>query len=190
MKTKISFSLLILCLMTLAACEEHYTPRPRGYFRIDLPAKEYVAYDTPCPLKTEIPTYSKVEVLNEGVDSCWFNLVVPKHKARIYFTYLSVEDNVHMLLDDAYKFAFKHEMKADAILRTNFRVDSSRVFGMIYDLEGNVASPLQFFATDSVNHFIRGSLYFEHAPNADSLKPVVSYLREDVVHLLENIEWK
>ena len=69
MKTKISFSLLIICLMTLAACEEHYTPRPRGYFRIDLPAKEYVAYDTPCPLKTEIPTYSKVEVLNEGVDS-------------------------------------------------------------------------------------------------------------------------
>jgi gliding motility-associated lipoprotein GldD len=182
--------LLIAAVTVFTACDEHYTPRPKGYFRISFPEKNYQRYDTRCPLSTEVPVYSKVEVLQTGDDSCWFNLFIPEHRARLHCTYLSVEGDLTRMVDDAYKFAFKHEMKADAINRTAYVNDSSRTFGMVYDLEGDVASPIQFYATDSTDHFIRGSLYFEHAPNEDSLAPVIAFLREDVSHLIESIEWQ
>lgn len=180
----------MLSLPLLMACDEHYTPRPRGYFRISFPEKHYQRYQTRCQLSTEVPVYSKIEVLQTGDDSCWFNVYIPEHRARLHCTYLEVDRDLNAMIEDAYQFAFKHEMKADAIRRTAFSADSSRVYAMMYDLEGDVASPIQFYATDSSHHFLRGSLYFEHIPNADSLAPVVHFLREDVVHLIEQIEWQ
>lgn len=184
------FFLLLIAVLFFASCEENFTPRPRGFFRIAFPEKEYETYTTRCPLKSEVPIYSKIEILNTGNDSCWFNITIPRNHARIYCTYLSVDTDIHSMIEDAYQFAFKHEMKAEAIRRTELHIDSTRVHGMIYDLEGDVASPIQFFVTDSTQHFLRGSLYFEHAPNADSLAPVVDFLREDIVHFMEHIQWQ
>ncbi|MCH2198337.1 MAG: gliding motility lipoprotein GldD [Flavobacteriales bacterium] len=187
-------NILILCffalIATLTSCEENYTPRPRGYFRIDFPEKTYDVYTTRCPLITEIPVYSKVEILDSGNDTCWFNIVMPRYNARLYCTYLMVDQDIHLMIDAAYKFAFKHEMKAEAIARTELHVDSTRVHGMVYDLEGDVASPVQFYVTDSTNHFLRGSLYFDHAPNADSLAPVVDFIRRDITHMMETVKWQ
>lgn len=184
------FLLFVPFLLLLAACDEHYTPRPKGYFRISFPEKHYEAYETRCPLTTEVPVYSKIEVLQTGNDSCWFNVYIPQHNARLHCTYLEVNRDLNAMIEDAYQFAFQHEMKADAIRRTSYQEDSSRVFAMVYDLEGDVASPIQFYATDSTQHFLRGSLYFEHIPNADSLNPVVNFLREDIIHLLTHIQWQ
>lgn len=182
--------LVALITITITGCEEHYTPKPRGYFRIAMPEKSYAAYRPDCPLEMQVPTYSRIEVVSDGQDSCWFNLYVPKHKARIHFTYIPVGKDLTPLLEDAYNFAFKHEMKANAIKRTTYTNNDTRVFGMIYDLTGNVASPLQFYMTDSLHHFVRGSLYFQHIPNADSIAPVLEFLREDAVHLIETLQWK
>lgn len=181
---------ILLAAIVFTGCEEHFTPKPRGYFRITMPEKSYAAYRPDCPVEMQVPTYSKVEVVSDNPDSCWFNVYVPKHKARIHFTYIPVGDDLTPLLEDAYNFAFKHEMKANAIKRTVYTNDESRVYGMIYDLTGNVASPLQFYVTDSVNHFVRGSLYFQHIPNADSIAPVVRFLRDDAVHLIETLQWR
>ena len=186
------YALLILIgviAFLLSGCDEHYIPKPRGYFRIELPEKQFEVYQTRCPLTTEVPVYAKIEVVNTGEDSCWFNVVMPRYNARVYCTYVPVQSDLDKLFDDAYKFAFKHEMKADAIQRSTFENDSNRVYGMVYDLKGDVASPIQFFATDSTDHFLRGSLYFNHEPNADSLQPVIDYLREDIVHMMETIQW-
>lgn len=182
--------LALLSLLLFSACDEHFTPRPRGYFRISFPEKHYERYDTRCPLATEVPVYSKIEVLQTGNDSCWFNVYIPSHNARLHCTYLEVDRDLNAMIEDAYQFAFKHEVKADAIHRTAFREDSSKVYAMVYDLEGDVASPIQFYATDSTRHFVRGSLYFEHFPNADSLAPVIDFLRRDVLHMIEHIEWQ
>ena len=182
-------ALIGMIAFLLSGCEEHYIPKPRGYFRIELPEKKFEVYQTRCPLATEVPVYSKIEVVNTGEDSCWFNVVMPRYNARLYCTYVPVQSDIDKLFDDAYKFAFKHESKADAIQRSTFQNDSTRVYGMVYDLKGDVASPIQFFATDSTDHFLRGSLYFNHEPNADSLQPVIEYLREDILHMMETIQW-
>lgn len=167
-------------------------PRPRGYFRIDLPEKSYRVYETTCPLQMEVPNYAKVELFKDKMrnDSCWFNVYFPKFNARLHCSYMPVSNNMDRLLHDAYGFAAKHEMKATALKRTIISDSLNQVYGIVYDIEGEAASQLQFFLTDSTSHFFRGSLYFFNAPNPDSIAPVLDFLREDVMHLTETIRWK
>lgn len=181
---------LFVALASLSACNETFTPRPRGYFRIALPEKSYVNYTTRCDFSADLPVYSKVEIVKTSSDSCWYNIVLPEFKAKIHCTYLPVSEGIEGLVEDAYNFAFKHEMKANAITRMPFHSDSTDVHGIIYDLKGNVASPIQFFATDSTNHFLRGALYFNHRPNADSIGPVQDFIREDILHMMQTIKWE
>ncbi len=187
---KFIFLLLLPSLLALVSgCEEHYTPKPRGYFRIALPEKNYTDFQSACSFAAQLPKYSQVEMISEALDSCWFNIVIPRHHARIHCTYLRFTGDVTPLVEDAYNFAFKHEVKANAIKRNVYENPDAQVYGMMYDLTGNVASPLQFYVTDSTQHFIRGSLYFEHIPNADSIAPVTEFIREDVLHLMKTLEW-
>lgn len=189
-KTRSAYLAAALVVIAIAqGCAEHYTPKPRGYFTIAFPEKEYRSYQPGCPLSLDVPAYARVEKLSEHPDSCWFNIYVPRYKARVHLTYVPVRGSITPLLEDAYNFAFKHEMKANAIKRSAYANDSSRVFGMIYDLTGNVASPMQFYVTDSARHFLRGALYFQHIPNADSIAPVLNFIREDAVHLIETLRW-
>jgi gliding motility-associated lipoprotein GldD len=184
------FLIIIFTALIFVSCQDTPVPKPRGYFKIHLPEKKYVIYDSPCPFTAEIPTYSKVEVISSGsMDSCWFNISFPRMRAKIHFTYLSLSDNLEKYMEDAYQFAFKHEMKANNIHRSAIHLPENDVNGLIYDLTGNVATSLQFFATDSSDHFLRGALYFSNRPNEDSIAPVQEFIREDVMHFLKTIEW-
>ena len=64
-----------------------------------------------------------------------------------------------------------------------------KVYGIWFPLEGSVASPYQFFVTDSVEHYMRGSLYFNTSPNPDSMAPVIEFVKEDLEKMLETFEW-
>jgi gliding motility-associated lipoprotein GldD len=167
-------------------------PRKKTYFRIDLPEKKYTQYESQCPVSFEAPNYAKIENVpaEEGETGCWFNLFVPRLRATVYCSYFPVENNLEKHISKAYDFTLMHEVKATAIRRTQIRIDSTKMYGIIYDLEGEAASQLQFFVTDSVNHFLRGVLYFRNKPNADSLAPCLNFMREDVVHMIETMRWK
>lgn len=181
--------LILFSAIVLTGCEETFVAKPRGYFRIALPEKQYVEYNAPCNTTFDIPSFAKVEIINQSADSCWYNLYFPRYKARIHCTYLRFDGSVTPLIEDAYNFAFKHEVKANAIRRSEFKQDSTSTFGMLYELTGDVASPLQFFVSDSTSHFLRGSLYFHHHSNADSVQPVVDYFKADIEHLMQTIQW-
>jgi gliding motility-associated lipoprotein GldD len=172
--------------------QQNNIPRPRGYYRIELPEKSYRDYESACPLKIQLPEYSRVEIFRDRMssDSCWFNVYFPKFNARVHCTYVPVHDNMDKLLHDAYGFAAKHEMKATALKRTPINDDDRQVYGIVYDIEGEAASQLQFFLTDSTQHFFRGSLYFFNEPNPDSIAPVLDFLRADIMHLTRTITWK
>lgn len=181
--------LILFSALTLIGCDENYVAKPRGYFRIALPEKNYVSYDAPCNTTFDIPSFTKIEVINQSSDSCWYNLYFPRYNARIHCTYLHTNGSLTPLIEDAYNFAFKHESKANAIRRIDFKSDSTSNFGMLYELTGDVASPLQFFVSDSASHFLRGSLYFNHRSNADSVQPVVDYFKADIEHLMNTVRW-
>ena len=87
-------------------------------------------------------------------------------------------------------FTYDHTIKADNIASTVFMNDTTKVYGMFYQVYGNAASQAQFYATDSVRHFISGSVYFRVVPNYDSVQPASNYLEKDVRRIMESLRWK
>jgi len=186
-------------LFTFISCQENYTPKRPGYFRIDFPAeRNFTLYDNAqCPFTFEYANYGAIQKEAENQAEltnhpCWFNVAFPEYKCKIYLSYTAIdkENNLDKLIRDSYKLTFKHTVKADYIDETPVRGKNSNVSGIIYDVGGNAASSVQFYLTDSVQHFLRGSLYFYASPNADSIAPAVAYFRKDVEHIVETLKWK
>ncbi|MBR8534822.1 gliding motility lipoprotein GldD [Carboxylicivirga sediminis] len=182
--------MLLVVMFVASACRQKTTPKPRGYFRIVLPEKDYQAFDQPFPYQFEYPSYAKaMPDTSVNAEAYWLNIVFPEMNGQIHISYKAVNDNFNDLLEDSRKLAYKHTIKADAINERMFYNEQKQVMGILYEIKGNAASPLQFFATDSLRHFIRGSLYFNAKPNQDSLAPVIGFVEEDVIRLMETLEW-
>lgn len=189
----IGFALLI-AWASLPGCDDPPVPKPRGYHRIEFPAFEYAAYAHPSGVSFEVPIYSKIERIEVGAPEtgvCWFNCAFPQFSAKLHCTLMPVADEAQFasLVEDAHQMVFSHRMKAAGIHTQQFDFTERRVSGVMYNLQGPVASPIQFFATDSAAHFLRGSLYFDHAPDPDSLQPSLAHIEKNIVHLIESLAW-
>jgi gliding motility-associated lipoprotein GldD len=200
-KTFMSKTLLLIvnCSLFIANCtlftscdNKQYQPKPKGYFRIDFPEKEYVRLDTMKHYTFEYPVYSKItpDYLSPQ-EKEWVNVEFPSHKGTIHISYKAVNDNLDIYLEDSYTMMSKHMSRAMGI-RDSIIINPERdVYGLVYFLEGEgVASSLQFYLTDSIKHFLRGSLYFNVKTNNDSLAPVIDFITDDARHLIETLEWK
>ena len=191
---KLTNSLFALILLVLAtSCgDRNPQPKPRGYFRIDLPEKQYVTLDTMSRYSFEYPAYATITPDYHSLqEKDWVNVEFPCFKGTIHISYKPVDNNLADYLEDAHTMIVKHINKANGI-RDSLIINKERdVYGLVYFLDGEgVASPLQFYLTDSTEHFLRGSLYFKVVPNNDSLQPVIDFITEDVRHLIETLEWK
>jgi len=201
MKLLLKVKLYLFCsataILIVAGCRDVAVPKPKGYFRIDLPEKEYTVFNDSLrrinvPLSFEYPLYGKIsgDQSNKS-DPGWFNIEFPAYKARVYLTYSEVSGDLAELIEKTYTMNVKnHITKADAINEMLISNSREKVYGILYDLKGNTATAVQFYVTDSTRHYLRGSLYFESEPNADSLAPVIDFFRDDVVHLIETLKWK
>jgi len=168
----------LLLLSFVAGCDESYTPKPKGYFRIELPEKNYAVYEPAnCLYSFDLPQYAQVLPYNDSVaEPCWKYIRFPRYNAEIFLSYKKVENNVSTFIEDVID---------ETLIET-----PNKVFGIIYDIGGNAASPVQFYMTDSTSHFVRGALYFNHPPQPDSLAPVVEFLREDIIRMVSSTRWK
>lgn len=181
---------LLLTILLITACNESYTPKPRAYFRIDFPKKTYIENITNGPFSFEIPEYSKMEPDSDlNAEAFWYNLKFPEFKGILHLTYKSLDNDLEKYMEDSRALAYKHTIKAEAISEQVFINPEKKIYGILYEIKGNAASPFQFFATDSTKHFLRGSFYFNVFPNKDSLAPVFEFIRPDIIHLIETIEW-
>ena len=185
------FIVIILMLGMLYSCESPYSPKPRGYFRIDFPEKAYTHSDTLFPYSFEYPVYSVISESEHARDEkFWIDIDFEQFNATVHISYKKIDDNLFTYLEDAYTLATKHIPKADAIYDSVIIDRSRNIFGLIYQIEGSeVASPYQFLLTDSTSHFVRGALYFNVIPNNDSLQPVIDFLKEDIDHLINTFNW-
>lgn len=179
--------------MILASCDVDYTPKPRGYARIDLPDHKYIHAGGEawhCPYSFDFSQYSRITIDPRYQDStCWYNVYYPRLKATLHLTYTTIDGNLGEHIEDSRKLAMKHISKAAQIEETLVEYGDRRVYGVIYDFQGETASDLQFFMTDSTAHFLRGALYFTVHPNKDSLAPVIAYVKEDIHHLIGTLTW-
>jgi len=187
---KLLYFLTLIFILTFS-CKQDYIPKPHGYFRIDFQEKTYRQFDSiALPYTFDIPGYSKIVPDRERLaEPFWINLKIPAHKAEVHISYKKVQNNLAKLMEDSRTLAYKHSIKADAINERIFVNPQKKVYGTIYQIDGNAASPLQFYLTDSTQNFLRGALYIREVPNIDSLRPVIDFLTPDVIRLIETTEW-
>ena len=193
----ISFLSFIVVALSLSSCHGDYMPRPKAYPRVHYPEKKYETYDpAACPFKFRKPVYAIIQqdtsfFGQRPTEPCWLNMTFPDFNGTINLTYKEITKTMTLdrLLDDAHKLSFKHTKKANYI-DESLIVNKHGVSGIFYNVGGDAATNIQFFLTDSTHHYIRGSLYFYNPPNADSMAPVLSFVKADIDTMISSFEWK
>ena len=186
----------IMIVSTFVSCggSDNYTPKPKGYMRVDLPAKNYELYDTAAlPFAFERPTLAEVELKKNERRLKWVDIKYPELNGVIFLSYIPIKSTEDLTgqVDTSYQLLSKHFGFASGVDERQYVDIPNKVYATTYRLQGqNVASTYQFWATDSIRHFLRGSLYIDCVPNNDSLAPVLEYLQADLDHLLETLKWK
>lgn len=194
---KIKLASFVLVLLTLisgcTSCNHDYSPKPRGYFRIEFPQKTYRYYTGPCPYTFQYPAYAEVvKDSSKDAQPCWQNIDFPRFNGKIHLSYHAVTSQkvFNELVEDSRTFAFKHTVKATGIDEGHISFPDRKVYGIYYNIEGNTASSVQFFLTDSTRNYLRGALYFNEAPRIDSIKPVLDFIKKDIDVMIRSFRWK
>ena len=187
------FFLCALCA-TLMSCKPKALPEPKpmGYFRIDLPQHQYRMMDTSLPFRFEQSVFAQTSIEQQKSNILWMTVFYPDLKASFRFTCFQVNnaDSLRNLIISEDKMVKFHYQKADDVQYSVIHDPESNLWGQTYEIFGKeVATPLQFWLTDSTHHFVRATLYFDETPNNDSLQPVIQYLKEDALHLINTFEW-
>lgn len=170
-----------------------FTPKPKGYNRIDLPPHAYQQLAPGHPYQFEYSRYAKV--LRDSsylAQPHWINIYYPQLKANVQITYAALNGKPQLytkLLEDARKLTSKHEIKATAIDETTLKTPHGMRVA-VFQLQGEVPSQFQFYTTDSTKHFFRGALYFRTATANDSLAPVIEYVKQDIVRMLNTLRYQ
>lgn len=189
---------LVSCALYLIACNSTYTQgKKKGYFAIDFPEKKYQVFNQPgYPYTFEYPVYSSIIkdtiFFDDKAGDWWINIDIPRFGGRIHVSYkpINAQNNFDSLVRDGFKMAYKQHVNMATGINDSLMKTPNGVEGIYFSLGGNTATANQFFLTDSTRHFLRGALYFNAAPNADSLSIVNEFLKKDLQHLINTLQWK
>lgn len=189
MKHKLIILNVLLGLL-LTSCGHQPLPLDYGYFRIDLPEARYNSYESNLPYVFDLSKYAQVKPADPN-EPYWVNIEYPQWQATIHCSYKKLNhQELATAIEDARTLVYKHTIRADAIAEEYFENPEHHVYGVLYEIKGNAASSAQFYVTDSVHNFVRGSLYFNHLPNGDSIAPVNAFITNDMRRLMESLTWK
>ena len=202
---------LFLLLAFIFSCNSGYTPKPRSYFKINLPKRAYKEFNEPgYPYIFEYPVYAHIskEADSTGKNPYWINVNFDQFQGRIYLSYKSITgssvykiktptgykdstvgNSFESLREEAYKMTYKHTIKASGIIDSAFATENGST-GVYFFVAGEAATSKQFYVADKARHFLRGALYFDASPNADSISVVSDFLEEDIKHLIKTLRWK
>lgn len=190
---------LISFVVLLLACnsEQSFLPKPRIYPKVIYPERSYSEYiNNECPFVMNVPDYmvyleDTLKNKNEAKFKCWFDLHSTELNSSIHFSYVDFKSRSEFdqLVADAFEMVDKHNIKASYRDEIKISFPEKRLYGLLFEIDGPVASPLQFFLTDSTQHFLRGSLYFKDEVNRDSLEPVYEFIKQDFQPMFETFRW-
>lgn len=183
--------LFILFFLLCISCTE-YTPKPRGYFRIEPPQARYQSLPLDSlPYAFNVSQLVTVELPPVGSPEGWINLSYPSLGVKVYCSYLPVTRRTLQTAEmESRSLVSRQAKQANAVKEQAYSNPDEKVYGSLFLLDGESASPVQFMLTDSSLNFFRGALYYDCVPNADSLAPLTDYLRKDIIELIQSFSWK
>lgn len=184
--------LYIFLFLFMVSCSNDPVPKPKGYARIDRKSGvQEIKFDNPyfSFIHSSDAIVGYIKPIKET--DVWFNIFYTDFNADIHCSYFPItKQTLAKTLEESYRLAYSHAVMADGIEQVLYSDSIHHTYGVIYNIKGNVASPLQFYMTDSVSNFLRGSLYFNEIVKQDSIAPVKEYLYRDIMQLMESLRWK
>jgi len=185
---------ICVIFIVLFGCENYFLPKQSAYLRLDYPKPEYkLIDDKDFPFFFEANTrLSEISDIDINLRSIDFIINYNQLNAQINFQYKSVNssEKLNAYILDLKRTIETHSMMANSVKIKDYSLKEKNIFGRIFDLSGNVASPYQFYLTDSINNIISGLVYFNIKPNYDSILPAINYIENDIIHLIESFDWK
>ena len=184
--------IIALTIWGINSCSEKIpVPKPPLYLRTDFPTPNYISFNDNCPYTFEISSiYSVKEVKQGNETTCHKDIELGPLNGVINFSYIKITEPLSAYVNYSNDKVGEHKIKATGIETENYINKDKRVFGTIFKLQGDVATPFQFYLTDSTTNFVSGVVYFNSVPNYDSLRPTLNYLEKDIYHLINTFEWK
>lgn len=182
-----NFAFALLGFLVIS-CGNDTVPKPKGELRLDYPVAKYQKFSSDCPFTFQYSSFATIT--DSDKKQCWYYINYPSMKGKVFLTYYPINGNLNGHLQEAEKMVYEHTVKANAIDTKSFEYKEKKVYGNFYELKGQVASNLQFYATDSSKHFVTAYLYFNSRPKPDSLAPAIDYVKKDLLHLIDTFEWK
>ena len=189
--------LAILFSVLFISCSEdkNSAPKPKTYFRLDVPLPSYQKFDTlGMPFIFEYPNYGFIEKTEGRFDNKnWFNINYPNYGCKLYISFVHINSKMSLgnLVNDSYNLTKEHDKFSSGVIERSYSNKEAKVYGYVFEIKGSkVVSPYQFYLTDSSRYFLRGALYFEASPNNDSLSPIIQRLTEDLDYMISTFEWR
>jgi gliding motility-associated lipoprotein GldD len=193
-----TFLIVGLGFLIIVSCNSSYTQgKKKGFYKIEFPPKQYRVFDSAgYPYSFEYPVYGNIikdsTFFGDKAEDWWINISFPRFQGKIHVSYKAIHsrDNLDTLVTDAFKMAHKQHDEVSTGIDDSVMHTPNGVEGIYFSLGGNTATANQFFLTDSTRHFLRGALYFDATPNADSLGIVNDFLKKDLFHLINTLKWR
>ncbi len=186
---KINITFIIITLIFLVSCSEETMAKKRGHVRLEYPNAKYLTFES-----TDTPyvfDYNETGTVNKNKKKeNWYRIDYKKMKASIYLSYFPINNNLKSLLKDSEELLDTHTIKANSAKDSKFENPEQKTYGLVTRLGGETASNIQFYFTDSIKHYLSGSLYFHTQPQPDSLKPAIDYIEKDIKQLAKTLKWK
>lgn len=178
--------IIVFCCTLFTSCKQDATPKPKAFLSLDYPEQEYAEYKN----FKNYYAFEKNKIAEiKNVKDNSIEIHYPSMKATIFVNYKKVDNNLDKLLQDAQKLTYEHFIKADEIIEQPYLNPEDKVYGMFYNVQGDAATNVQFYVTDSVKNFLVASLYFYAKPNFDSILPAKDYIQKDMQHIIETLQW-
>ena len=180
------FVFFLIMSLSFFSCKDDVLPKPQSYLHLEYPIAEYHRFQNDCPYSFAISKQSTIKFES----GCTALISYPKLHANVHITYRKVQNNLKQILSETDKLTTKHVVKADAIVPHPFVNSQKNVYGVLFEVQGQSASNVQFHLTDSSKHVLTAALYFNIEPNYDSIYPAVSYIKNDMIHMMDTFEWE
>lgn len=184
------YGIIFVLFLSVVSCES-FTPKPKGYFRIEPPAPSYVQIpEKDLPYTFEVSDAAMVKLPLQDESTGWINISYPSLKAEIYCSYIPITPQRYPEVMNESRSLLEWQIKEADVSEREYSNPGNSVYGSLFEIAGEAASPVQFILTDRQRRFFRGALYFDCPFNADSLQPAIDYITTDVIMLIQTFQWK
>lgn len=178
-------------LLFLFSCDEtNYLPREKGFLRLEFEKPTYDTFSNESSGLNFIynDAYSTFEIVSDekivlGYKDIKINIVVVDVELENLSSFEESIQNFYMFLEP-------HRKKSNQISIKEFTSADNNRFAKVFEMRGPVASPLQFYVTDSTNHFLFGSMNIMEKSDYDSIYPSIMYVKNDIFSIIESVNWE